>query len=234
MKFLDVAAGSGALAIPAARLGAQVFSVDISPAMIERLKARARQEGVSNVEAHVMDGHALEFKDNTFDLSGSQFGVMLFPDLPRALREMVRVTNPGGRVFLVNFGPLAKVEFFSFFIRAIRAAVPSFTGTPPEPPPLPFQIADPKKLRSALADAELKEIRVEGAIEQLVFQSGENMWEWLVNSNPIAEAILSGLHLTEEQRGVIVQALDDMVRARAGGNGPALLTAQVYIGIGTK
>jgi 2-polyprenyl-3-methyl-5-hydroxy-6-metoxy-1,4-benzoquinol methylase len=44
MKFLDVAAGSGALTIPAARLGAQVLSVDISPAMIERLKARTRQE----------------------------------------------------------------------------------------------------------------------------------------------------------------------------------------------
>ena len=234
MKFLDVAAGSGALTIPAARLGAQVLSVDISPAMIERLIARAHQQGLSNVEAHVMDGHALEFKDNTFDLSGSQFGVMLFPDLPRALREMVRVTKPGRRVLLVIFGPPAKVEFFSFFIRAIQAAVPGFTGPPPEPPPLPFQIADPEKLRRTLADAGLKEIRVEEATEQLAFQSGENMWDWLVNSNPIAEAILSGLHLTEEQRGVIVQALDDMVRARAGGNGPALLTAQVYIGIGTK
>jgi hypothetical protein len=159
---------------------------------------------------------------------------MLFPDLPRAVREMVRVTKPGGHVLLVIFGPPPKVEFFSFFIRAIQAAVPGFTGPPPEPPPLPFQIADPEKLRRTLADAELKEIRVEEATEQLSFQSGKHMWDWLVNSNPIAEAILAGLNLTAEQRGGVRQVLDDMLRQRAGGSGPALLTAQVYIGIGTR
>jgi hypothetical protein len=85
-----------------------------------------------------------------------------------------------------------------------------------------------------LANAGLKGIRVEEASEHLSFQSGENMWDWLVYSNPIAEAILAGLKLTAEQRGVVRQILDDMLRQRAGGNGPALLTAQVYIGIGTK
>ena len=82
MRFLDVAAGSGALSIPAARLGARVLSTDISPVMLERLKARARKEGL-NIETRVMDGHALELEDNTFDIAGSQFGVMLFPDMPR-------------------------------------------------------------------------------------------------------------------------------------------------------
>ena len=95
MRFLDVAAGSGALSLPAARLGARVLATDLSPAMLERLKARARQEGL-DIETRVMDGQALELEDNTFDLAGSQFGVMLFPDMPRGLREMVRVTKPGG------------------------------------------------------------------------------------------------------------------------------------------
>src|SRR3712207_1125100 len=81
MRLLDVAPGSGALSIPAARLGALVLAADLSPNMVERLKARAREEGLSNVEARVMDGHALELEDDTFDISGSQFGVMLFPDL---------------------------------------------------------------------------------------------------------------------------------------------------------
>jgi len=62
MRFLDVAAGSGALSIPAARLGARVLATDISPAMLERLEQRARDEGLS-VETRVMDGHALGSPD---------------------------------------------------------------------------------------------------------------------------------------------------------------------------
>src|SRR3970282_2172858 len=76
MRFLDVAAGSGALSIPAARLGAQVLATDQSPVMLELLRARAHKEGLT-VETHVMDGHALELPDNSFDVVGSQFGVML-------------------------------------------------------------------------------------------------------------------------------------------------------------
>jgi ubiquinone/menaquinone biosynthesis C-methylase UbiE len=94
MRFLDVAAGSGALSIPAARLGAQVLATDLSQVMLEHLNARARNEELS-IETRVMDGHALELKDNTFDIAGSQFGVMLFPDMPRGIREMARVTKPG-------------------------------------------------------------------------------------------------------------------------------------------
>src|SRR5262245_61987527 len=82
MRFLDVAAGSGALSIPAARLGAQVTAIDQSAVMLELLRARARQEGLK-IATRVMDGHALRFDDATFDAAGSQFGVMLFPDMPR-------------------------------------------------------------------------------------------------------------------------------------------------------
>jgi ubiquinone/menaquinone biosynthesis C-methylase UbiE len=105
MRFLDVAAGGGALSIPAARLGAQVLATDFSAAMVGRLKARAREEGLSNLESRVMDGHGLELEDNTFDISGSQFGIMLFPDRPRALGELARVTKPGGQALMVVFGP---------------------------------------------------------------------------------------------------------------------------------
>lgn len=51
MRFLDVACGSGALSIPAARRGAEVLSVDLSPRMVEQLKARAEKEGLTNIEA---------------------------------------------------------------------------------------------------------------------------------------------------------------------------------------
>src|SRR5919108_3858609 len=59
-RFLDVAAGPGGLSLPAARLGATVLATDWSPAMIERFTARARRQGLQNVEGRVMDAHALE------------------------------------------------------------------------------------------------------------------------------------------------------------------------------
>ncbi len=233
MRFLDVAAGSGALSIPAARLGAQVLSTDMSPAMLKKLQARARKEGL-NLETRVMDGHALELEDDAFDASGSQFGVMLFPDMPRGISELARVTKPGGDVLMNVYGAPQKIEFFGFFVHAIQAAVPGFTGPPMDPPPLPFQLQDPEKLRQELGKAGLKDIRVETITEKLEFQSGQQLWDWLTNSNPIVGMVLAELSLTNEQRAVVQQALDDMVRKRSGGSGPAVLTNPINIGIGTK
>ncbi len=233
MRFLDVAAGSGALSVPAARLGAQVFSTDMSPVMLKKLEARARKEGL-NLETRVMDGHALELEDDAFDVSGSQFGVMLFPDMPRGISELARVTKPGGHVLMNVYGAPQKIEFFGFFVHAIQAVVPGFTGPPMDPPPLPFQLQDPEKLRQELGKAGLKDIRVETITEKLEFQSGQHLWDWLTNSNPIVGTVLAELSLTNEQSAVVRQALDDMVRKRSGGNGPAVLTNPINIGVGSK
>lgn len=232
-RLLDVAAGSGALSLTAARLGANVTSVDISPVMIERLKARARMEGLT-LEAHVMDGHALDLADDTFDMAASEFGVMLFPDLPRGLREMARVTKPGGRVVMVALGSPMKVEFFNFFVRAVQSAVPGFTGPPMDPPPLPFQVQDPAKLRREMVNAGLKDVRVEETGEQMKYQSGKQFWDWVTNSNPIVGVIFGQLNLDKAQITVIQQAMDDLIRERAAGSGTAILISPINIGIGTK
>ena len=233
MKFLDVACGSGALSIPAARMGAQVLAVDISPAMVERLNARARQEGLSNLEGRVMDGHALELEDNTFDISGSQWGVMLFPDLPRGLRELVRVTKPGGKVLLHCYGPPPQIEFLGFFIGGVQAVAPDFHGPPMDPVPLPFQVADPEKLQEEYVSAGLKDVKVETITETLEFKTGQELWDWVVNSNPIPRMILGMVNVTKEQEGVIRNKLEEMIRERAGGGGAAKLTNPVHIAIGT-
>lgn len=231
MQFLDVAAGSGALSIPAARLGAQVLATDISPALIQRLNARAREEELPNLEARVMDGQDLKLEDDTFDICGSQNGVSLFPDLKRGLRELVRVTKPGGRVLISAFGPPRKAEFLTFFIGAMRAAIPGFTGPSMDPPPLPFQVADPEKLRQELTEAGLKDIRIEAATWKMEFQSATHMWDMVTSSNPIGAGMVATL--TEDQRAEVRSVLDGMLRERAGG-GSAILNTEVNIGVGTK
>jgi SAM-dependent methyltransferase len=233
MRFLDVAAGSGALGIPAARLGAQVLATDQSPVMLELLEARAHKENL-DIETSVMDGHALELDDNSFDMAGSQFGVMLFPDMPKGISEMVRVVKPDGRVLMNVYGNPHKVEFLAFLVGAIQTVRPEFDGPPMDPPPLPFQLQDAEKLRAEFAVAGLKNIKVETITETTEFQTGKDLWEWLVWSNPIVDMVLASLTLTNDEGVVIQQALEKMVRERANGHDRAMLTNPINIGIGTK
>lgn len=233
MRFLDVAAGSGALSIPAARLGAKVLATDQSPVMLKLLQGRACKERL-NIETRVMDGHALELDDGSFDMAGSQFGVMLFPDMPRAIAEMVRVVRPDGRVVVIAYGDPHEIEFLGFLVGAVQSVRPDFDGPPMDPPPLPFQLQDPERLRKELSDAGLKDIEVETITETTQFESGNQLWDWLVCSNPIVEMVLESLALTENERTVIQQALAKLVEERAAGSGMAKLTNPVNIGIGTK
>jgi ubiquinone/menaquinone biosynthesis C-methylase UbiE len=230
--FLDVAAGTGGLGLPAARLGARVLATDWSAAMIDRFEARVREEGLSGAEGRVMDCHALDIPDDSFDVVGSQFGVMLVPDQPRALREMVRVTRPGGRVLVIAYGTPGELEFLQFFVGALKAVAPDFPGLPDDPPPLEFQLSDPQVMRRRMTDAGLKDVRVERTAERPAFRSGQEMWNWVLHGNPIPGMLVADL--TESARERLRQVLDGMLRERSGGNGRAVLTNAVNIGIGTK
>jgi ubiquinone/menaquinone biosynthesis C-methylase UbiE len=233
MKFLDVAAGSGALALPAARRGARVLATDQSAAMLELLNQRARREGLA-IETQVMDGQALALPDKSFDMVGSQFGVMLFPDMPKGVREMTRVVRDGGKVLMTVYGDPRKIDFFSFLLSAIQRVRPDFTGPPMDPPPLPFQLHDPARLRRELVNAGLQNIDVESITETMECESGQSLWNWLIASNPIVEEVLTCLDLTESERSVVQQSLDDLVRKRAHDGHLATLTNSINIGVGQR
>ena len=230
--FLDVAAGPGGLSLPAARLGAKVLATDWSPKMIEHFNARATVEGL-DAEGRVMDCHALDIPDDTYDVTGSQFGVMLVPDQARALREMVRVTKPGGRVLLIAYGDPSEFEAFHVFLSAVQAVVPEFEGPADDEPMLEFQVADPDVLRQRLVDAGLRDVIVDTTNqERIEVRSGQQLWDWTLGSNPIPNMLLADL--TEVQRDDIIQVVDGIVRERAGVSGAAVLTAPLNIGVGTK
>jgi len=104
---------------------------------------------------------------------------------------------------------------------------------PDDPSPLEFQVADPEVLRQRLTDAGLKNVAVDTThAERVEFRSGHKMWNWVLGSNPMAGMIVG--ELTDDQQATVQQLLDGMLRERSGGNGPAVLTAPLNIGVGTK
>jgi SAM-dependent methyltransferase len=220
------------LGIPAARLGAKVLATDWSPKMIEHFNARVVAEGL-DAEGRVMDCHALDIPADGYDVTGSLFGVMLVPDQAQALREMVRVTKPGGRVLLIAYGNPAEFEALHVFISAAQAVVPEFEGPQEDEPLLEFQVADPDVLRQRLIDAGLRNVTVDTSNqERITVRTGQQLWDWTIGGNPIPGMLVADL--TGQQRADIIQVLDGMVRERSGGNGPAVLTAPLNIGVGTK
>lgn len=73
-----------------------------------------------------MDGHALGFDDNGFVMAGSQFRIMLFPDMPKGISEMARVVKPSGRLLLHAYGDPHAIEFLGFLISAVQSVRPDF------------------------------------------------------------------------------------------------------------
>ena len=200
--------------------------------MIDRFTARAREQGLSKAEGRVMDCHALDLPNDAFDVAGSQFGVMLVPDQARALREMVRVIKPAGRVVVIAYGAPGELEFLQLFIAALQAVAPEFPGLPDDPPPLEFQVSDPAVLHRRLTDAGLRHVRVERTVERPAFRSGQEMWDWVLYGNPIPGMLVADL--SNAQRARLLEMLDRIVRERADGTGRAHLANAINIGIGTK
>src|SRR5947208_2003655 len=101
-EMLDVACGSGQVALWAARDGVRVTGVDIAPNLIERAQARARAEGL-NSHFVVGDAEALPFEAGSFDVVTSLFGAMFAPRPEVVARELLRVCSPGGTIAMGNW-----------------------------------------------------------------------------------------------------------------------------------
>jgi hypothetical protein len=145
---------------------------------------------------------------------------------------MVRVTKPGGRVLLIAYGNPDEFEALHFFIGAVQAVVPEFEGPAEDEPMLEFQIADPEVLRRRLIDAGLNDVTVDTSNqERIEVRNGQQLWDWCLGGNPIPGMLVADL--TDEQRADIIRVLDGMIREHCA-DGPAVLTAPLNIGVGTK
>jgi ubiquinone/menaquinone biosynthesis C-methylase UbiE len=127
-RVLDVAAGTGNVAIPAAQAGAHVVASDLEPKQLEAGRLEARGCGVE-LEWVQADAAALPFADGAFDVVTSAAGAIFAPDHQAVADELVRVCRPGGTVGMIAFTPEGMAgEFFELLGRYMP---------PPEPGELP-------------------------------------------------------------------------------------------------
>jgi len=128
---LDVAAGAGNVAIPAAATGAHVVATDLTPELLDQGRTDAAAHGVQ-LDWQVADAEHLPFEPDTFDVVTSCVGVMFAPHHQQSADELVRVCRPGGRIGLIAWTPTG-------FIGQMFAAMKPYVAPTPagaQPPPL--------------------------------------------------------------------------------------------------
>lgn len=126
MRVLDVACGTGNVAILAAVAGASVTGVDIATNLLEQARVRADREGV-DVAFDEGDAEALPYADASFDLVVSMYGAMFAPRPERTGAELLRVCSAGGRIVMANW---PSDSFIGQMGKVHAAHVPPPSGVP--------------------------------------------------------------------------------------------------------
>jgi len=159
-RALDVATGTGDLAIELAGRGATVVGLDFSERMLEL--ARAKAPGIQFVHGNALE---LAYPDASFDAVTVGFGARNFSDLDRGLRELARVTRPGGRVVILEITSPQRPPlswFFRLWFDRVVPALGRVAGDPDAYSYLPSSVRrfpGPRELGAKLAAAGLEDVR---------------------------------------------------------------------------
>ena len=127
---LDVATGTGNVAIRAAAAGAQVIGLDITPELFATARRRAEEQDVT-VDWLEGDAEQLPFDDESFDRVLSTFGVQFAPRHEIVAEELARVCRPGGRIGLVNWTPQGQIGELFKIMGSYLPAPPDYASPPP-------------------------------------------------------------------------------------------------------
>lgn len=201
-RVLDVACGTGVLALAAAeRVGAagRVTGLDPNEDMLRVARRKSAQ-----VDWRKGRAEALPFTDASFDAVVSQFGLMFFDDRGGALRQMMRVLRPGGRLAVAVWGALESSPGY----RALGDLVQRLFGDQvAQAFGAPFALGDPEKLIALCGDADLRELQVARRSGTVRFPSVEA----LVAAEQACVWTLGGL-LDERQCGRLLEAAREALR----------------------
>jgi SAM-dependent methyltransferase len=160
-RVLDVGCGTGVVAITAARRGGEVTGLDLTPELLARAKDNAAMVGVS-VTWVEGDAESLQFADASFDVVLSQYGHMFAPRPAIAIKEMLRVLKPGGRIAFSTWPP-------DLFIGRMFGLVTKYLPPPPIDVAPPPQWGNPEVVRQRLGDQ----------VRDLVFDTGRMLFPTL-------------------------------------------------------
>jgi SAM-dependent methyltransferase len=222
---LDVAAGTGNVAIKAALAGARVTGLDLTPELLVTAERRAERAGVW-VDWVCGDAEELPFEDATFDAVLSVFGVQFAPRHQYAADELARVCRPGGRIGFVNWTPEGHIGQLFKLLGRYLPAPPDYVS----PPPLWGTEAH---VRSLFAHADIT----------WEFAKGHNPWrfasaeEWTAfmetNYGPTLKARerLTAENRWDECRAEIVALAESFNEAR---DGSLLINAEYLVAVGTR
>jgi SAM-dependent methyltransferase len=205
---LDVATGTGHVALAAARRFGDVTGIDYVPALVDTARKRAAAEGLS-VDFQEGDAENLPFPDASFDFVLSAIGVMFTADHQRAADELARVCRPGGVIGMVNWTPTG---FVGEMLKTVGKHVPP----PPDAKPPPLWGTE-EYVRELLGDRAAEwSFRTDAVAER--FPSSEYFADFFIaNYGPTLKASEA---LTDEKRAAF---RDDLVALaersnRAGGD----------------
>ena len=161
-KILDVACGTGVVALTAARKGAVVSGIDLSPLLIERAKENVRISE-NHIDFREGDVESLPYPDHSFDMVLSQFGHMFAPRPDIAISEMLRVLKPGGCIAFSTWPP-------ELFVGASFKLLGKYLPSPPVEIPASTLWGEPKTICERLGE-RVTDIRFDRRINRPGFLS---------------------------------------------------------------
>lgn len=215
-KLLDIATGTGAVALAAAQALApegRVTAIDLAEQMLAQLETKRHKFGIGNLDVHVMDAQRLDFRRDYFHHTVSSFGIFFLPDMVAGLKEWVRVTRPGGTVTFTVFGAQAFEPMMGSFLERVQAAGVTFPENSPRAAAVRLQ--DPEACRSLAIDAGLSEVAVEREPIGYHLRDVNDWWEILWNSG--TRAALE--RLTPDQQEALRREHSAEVAALANADG---------------
>jgi ubiquinone/menaquinone biosynthesis C-methylase UbiE len=186
-RVLDVACGTGIVArLAAAAMGTgHVAGLDINHGMLAVARSRSAGSGL-NIEWHEASALDLPFPDSSFDLILCQLGLQFFPDQLRALREMIRLLVPDGRLALSVFTAIERTPVTN----ALAAALDRYLG--PQASAVKrseHSLSDPDHLHQLVAGAGFREVTIEQVIQTIRFDSAQQYVHFQLSATPLASLV---------------------------------------------
>jgi len=188
--ILDIGTGTGepGLTIATMLTGGKVIITDLSEDMIAIAAENAMLRGIENIETIVCDVSEIPFADNTFDAISCRFGFMFFPDMVLALKEIVRVLKPGGRVATSVWNTPDK----NFWVTAIMSSINKNIQMPAPIAGAPgmFRCASDKFMVDLFGKAGLKNVMQTEIYGKLNCGDADGYWNFMNEvAGPVAAAL---------------------------------------------